>query len=103
MSQFRSLVDRTRFGVVQGHLNKPGGPITDVLFVESDELLGEIAEVLTSPVSPASRQRLKHLFEEGRVSVGTAAVPNDNTPIDVRLIDVHSIDRNALCDVLFLP
>ena len=103
MSDFQSLVDRTRFQVVRRLVSRPGSPITDVLFVESRTLLFEMAEVLTSPVSAARRQRLQRWFDEGRVTVGTASARPNPAPPDSHEIDLLSIEREALCDVLYLP
>ena len=43
MSDFHSLVDHTRFELVRRLVNRACLPITDVLFVGSDELMCEIA------------------------------------------------------------
>ena len=103
MSEFHSLIDRASFGTVRSYLNRPGSPITDVIFVEDHELMCEVAEALTSPVSPLRRNRLMRWFEAGRVSVGTTVPKNETVPSSVRLQDVFAIDRDALCDVLYLP
>lgn len=103
MSEFQSLVDHTRFDLVRRLLTRPGSPVTYLLFVESDDLMCEMAEVLTSPVNHTRRQRLQRWFEEGRVSVGTTAAQGNQSPAEYQHLDVHSIDRDALCDVIHLP
>jgi len=101
MSDFHSLVDHIRFDLVRRLVNQPGSPITDLLFVESHTLLCELAGVLTQPASGAGRQRLQHWFESGRVSVGTTGVGHVSSGWE--RLDLHSIDRHARCDVLYLP
>jgi len=103
MSDFQSLVDHTRFELVRRLVNRPGSPVTDLLFVESDELMCEMAEVLTSPVNHTRRQRIQRWFDEGRFAVGTTAARDGRAPADGHYLDVHSIDRDARCDVLYLP
>ena len=103
MSPFESLLDRTRFEVVRRSVNRPGSPVTDVLFVESDELMCQMAELLTRPVTRANRHRFTRWLEEGRVTVGTAAAPRGGWPADGPCLDLHSIDPGAACDVLYLP
>ena len=58
---------------------------------------------MTSPVNHTRRQRLQRWFEEGRVAVGTTAPQSAQSPADYQHLDVHSIDRDALCDVIYLP
>ena len=101
MSEFASLVDHTRFDLVRRLVNQSASPVTDVLFVESDQLMCEMAEVLTGPNTMARRLRLQCWFEEGRVTAGTTAAPPGKSP--TCCLDVHSIDRETLCHVLFLP
>ena len=103
MSDFQSLVDHTRFDLVRRLVNRPGSPITDVLFVDSDELMCEMAEVLTSPVNDTRRQRIQRWFEEGRFAIGTTAAQGGPSPAECQYLDIHSIDRDARCDVLHLP
>ena len=103
MSDFQSLVDHTRFDLVRRRVNRACSPITDLLFVESDELMCQLAELLTSPVTRANRHRFTRWWEEGRVTVGTAAAPPGGWPADGLCLDLHSIDRQAPCDVLYLP
>ena len=103
MSEFQSLIDCTSFGIVRSYLNRPGSPITDVLFVESDYLMCEVAEVLTRPVSDLRRQRLLRWFEAGQVSIGIATAAHPDMEPGVRTLDVWSIDPHARCDVLHLP
>ena len=103
MSDFQSLVDHTRFGLVRQRVNRPCSPITDLLFVESDELMYEMAEVLTSPVNRAGRDRFQRWFEEGRIVVGTTAAGPDRTAAEAHQIDLYRIDGEARCEVLFLP
>lgn len=101
MSEFLSLVDGTRFDLVRRLVCRPGSPITDVLFVSSRELLCQLAEVLTRSASGSGCQRLRQWFEQGRLSVGVASLKQ--APAGVERIDLHSIDRQARCDVLYLP
>lgn len=103
MSEFQSLVDHTRFDLVRRLLTRPGSPVTDLLFVESNELMCEVAEALTSPVNHTRRQRLRRWFEEGRVAVGATATQGSQSSADCQNLDVHSIDRDALGDVIYLP
>ena len=67
MSDFQSLVDHTRFDLVRRRVNRACSPITDVLFVRSDELMCELAEVLIRPVNHAVRLRFQRWFEQGRI------------------------------------
>lgn len=103
MSDFQSLVDHTRFDLVRRRVNRACSPITDVLFVRSDELMCELAEVLIRPVNHAGRQRFQRWFEEGRIVVGTTAAGPDRTAAKVHQIDLYRIDGEARCEVLFLP
>ncbi len=102
MSDFQSLVDHTRFDLVRRRVNRACSPITDVLFVRSDELMCELAEVLIRPVNHAGRQRFQRWFEEGRIVVGTTGDVPDR-PAGMHRIDLHGIDGEARCEVLYLP
>lgn len=103
MSDFQSLVDHTRFDQVRRRVNRPCSPITDVLFVGSDELMCEMAEVLTHPVDPAGRRRFLRWFDEGRFVVGTTGGSPIGTAAEAHQIDLYCIDGEARCEGLFLP
>ena len=103
MSDFQSLVDHTRFDLVRRRVNRPCSPITDVLFVRSDELMCELAEVLIHPVNQAGRQRFQRWFEQGRIVVGTTGNVADHLAAGMHRIDLHGIDGEARCEVLYLP
>lgn len=103
MSDFQSLVDHTCFDLVRQRVNRPCSPITDLLFVESDELMCEMAGVLTSPVNHTRRQRIQRWFEQGRIVVGTTGDVPDRAAAGMHRIDLHGIDGEARCEVLFLP
>ena len=103
MSDFPLLVDRTRFDLVCRLVNRAGSPVTDVLFVESPALLCQMAEVLTSPVTQARRQRLQRWFEEGRVAVGTYSDGSGSACARNHSVDLHAVGPDASCDVLYLP
>ena len=103
MSDFQSLVDHTRFEQVRQRVNRPCSPITDVLFVGSDELMCEMAEVLTHPVNPAGRRRFQRWFDEGRFVVGTSADTPNRPAAEAHRIDLYRIDGEARCEGLFLP
>jgi len=103
MSDFQSLVDHTRFDLVRRRVNRPCSPITDVLFVRSDELMCEVAEVLIRPVNQAGRQRFQRWFEQGRIVVGTTGNVADRVAAGMHRIDLHCIDGEARCEVLYLP
>jgi hypothetical protein len=102
MSDFQLLVDHTRFDLVRTRVNRACSPITDVLFVRSDELMCELAEVLIRPVNHAGRQRCQRWFEEGRIVVGTTGDVADRAA-GMHRIDLHGIDGEARCEVLYLP
>lgn len=103
MPDFQSLVDRTRFDLVRQRVNRPCSPITDVLFARTDELLCEMAEVLIHPVNHAGRQRFQRWFEEGCIVVGTTGADPDRAAAGMHRIDLHRIDGEARCEVLYLP
>ena len=102
MSDFQSLVDHTRFDLVRRRVNRACSPITDVLFVRSDELMCELAEVLIRPVNTTRRLRIQRWFEEGRIAVGTTGDFVDRAA-GMHRIDLHGIDGDARCEVLYLP
>ena len=103
MPDFQSLMDHTRFDLVRTRVNRACSPITDVLFVRSDELMCELAEVLIRPVNHAGRQRCRRWFEEGRIVVGTTGDVTDRAAAGMHRIDLHGIDGEARCEVLYLP
>ena len=103
MPDFQSLVDHTRFDLVRRRVNRACSPITDVLFVRSDELMCELAEVLIRPVNHAVRLRFQRWFEEGRIVVGTTGNVADPVAAGMQRIDLHGIDGEARCEVLYLP
>ena len=103
MSGFQSLLDQTRFELVRWKVNRPCSPITDVLFVSGDELMCEMAEVLVRPVTHARRQRLQRWFEEGCIVVGTTGAVADPGVTGAHRIDLHRLDGEARCEVLYLP
>ena len=104
MLHFESLIDPTYFGTVRRHLNQPGSPITDCLFVKDAKLLAPVAEMLTDePVTAAKKCRLQEWMKSGQVKLGVNAALSKATPDAAGVVDVHSIPDNTLCRVLFLP
>lgn len=103
MSDFQSLVVHSCFDLVRQRVIRPGSPITDVLFVESDELMCEMAGLLTVPANRSGHQRFQRWFEEGRIVVGSMASRPDRTSAETHQIDLFRIDGAARCEALFLP
>jgi len=104
MLHFESLIDPTYFGTVRRHLNQPGSPITDCLFVEDAKLLAPVAELLSNePVATAKKRRLQEWMIAGQVKLGVNAVLGAEAPRAARMVDVHSISDDTFCRVLFLP
>ena len=104
MFHFDSLIDPTQFGTVRQYLNASRSPITDVLFVREENLLGAVAELLTSKRGTAAhRNQFARWIREGQLKVGVRQIqPARESSADGR-VDVDSIPDHARCRVLFLP
>ena len=104
MLPFDSFVDAMNFGTVRRYLTRPGSPITDVLFVENDRMLSQVAELLTDgQASPANRNLLLRWMRSGQIKVGGNAAPVSRRNGAGALVDVHAIPGDTCCRVLFLP
>jgi hypothetical protein len=98
MLHYETLVDPTSFGVVRRYLNRPGSPITDVLFVSRETLLPLVARLLdgSDGQKPACRRlQLDDLLSRRQIMPGANSHGFG--------IDVEAISDESLCHVIYLP
>lgn len=98
MVHYEVLVDPTCFRTVRDHLASSRSPITEVLFVATDDLLPKVATLLDaeSELSPAFRRRQwQSLLRSGQVMPNLTAQGYG--------VDLDALPDDALCWVIFFP
>ena len=98
MIPYASLIDGTSFETVRRYLNNPQSEINDVLFVATEDLLCEVAELLDAE-NPRPRP-LQRLHWDLLLCCGKVLPSVDVHGFGV---DLEAIPDDAFCRVLYLP
>ena len=101
--KLKELIDPCGFEIVKQHFRAKNSEISQVVLIQGDYLLHEIATVFEDKAEGINTAKLVELLEAGIIKYGVDNLEKVKSDFRKYAVLLDSVPDNQLCHVIYLP